>query len=283
MKWIAVNGHVLPANEAKISVHDLSYLYGEGVFETFRSHDGQLLFLEHHLARLEWSCTFLNIPFTAPEAAKLAQELLQKNQLKEARFKIVVSQNQTDNPNDAPSINQIMFCEALDMARLARPFKLKTIHSYKNDDGILATLKTTNYLAKRLARQEAIDHGFDDGILLNHKNQVTECTTGNLFWVDQNGVLKTILKDCHHLPGIMKKQVLDLMQKHKLKCSEEIITANEFSHAREIFMTNAVLGIKPVVMVDHRQISGGEPGDITLMLQDLWQKHLTDLINQKTS
>ena len=270
MSYIYVNGEIKSHEQAFISVQDLSYQYGEGVFETFRSYEGECLFIEDHLARIEWTCTFLNIDFTPPDLTKIAKELLQKNQLKDARFKLVVSQ-----------ANCVVFCDPLDQSQISKPFKLKTIQNYKNDDGVLATLKTTNYLIKRLAKQEAIDSGFDDGILLNSKNQVTETTTGNLFWVNKDGQLKTILKDCHHLPGIMKKQILGLLKLHNLKCNEELISANDFSHAREIFMTNSIVGIKPVILVDHRQISGSEPGNITLMIQDLWQKHLQELIKKE--
>lgn len=282
MSHIYVNGEIKPHDQAFISVTDLSYQFGEGVFETFRSYDGQCHFLEDHLARLEWTCTYLNIPFAVPNLLEIATTLLQKNQLKDARFKVVLSQTSTHR-GEPPQTNCVIFCDPLDAEQIARPFKLKTIQTFKNDDGVLATLKTTNYLAKRLAKQEALDGGFDDGILLNSKNQVTETTSGNLFWVNKDGQLKTILKDCHHLPGIMKKQILSLLKQHGLKCGEEFITANDFSHAREIFMTNAVVGLKPVVMVDHRQISGGEPGNITLMIQDLWQKHLKELLKKEVA
>ena len=89
---IYLNEKYLPDDEAKISIHDSSYLFGEGLFETFRSYDGKIPFLHDHLQRLEWSCTFLDFEFpTNIDFKNICDTLLEENDLKTARFKIMLS------------------------------------------------------------------------------------------------------------------------------------------------------------------------------------------------
>ena len=89
---IFLNGKIVDALEAKVSVFDRSYLFGEGLFETLRSYDGVLPFLDKHLARMEWSATFLGLPFPHPqEIKKWILDLLAENKLSNARIKIILS------------------------------------------------------------------------------------------------------------------------------------------------------------------------------------------------
>jgi branched-subunit amino acid aminotransferase/4-amino-4-deoxychorismate lyase len=267
MTMIYLNDTFVEDTQAKISVHDRSFLFGEGLFETFVSMDGKIPFLKDHLNRLEWSCTHLG--FSLPEKinfSEICQELLKKNNFKNSRFKIVLS-----------SQNCVVFCEPHDDKEIPPTYRLKIIKNRANDALPLSALKTTNYLTKISARADAKEAGFDDGILSNAKGQATETTTGNIFWVDKNGLLFTIMSECGLLDGITKKNLLKLFQEKGLKIKESMITAEELSNQREVFVTNSVIGIKPVVQIDKRQISGGEAGPITAMIQDLWKTYLKDL------
>lgn len=275
MSYFYVNGEIVSEENAKISVWDRSYQFGEGLFETFRSYDGTLPFLQNHLDRLAWSSTFLNIDFDLAKPKWICGELLAKNKIENARFKLVVSRAKEDE------INIVIFCEALDEKNSKKEFKLKTIHNIKNDDQPIVTLKSTNYLTKILAKQEALDSGFDDGILLNQRGQVTETSSGNLFWVDSKGALNTIIKDSFHLAGTTAHELTKVLEKNKLTLKQQVVTPQDLSHAKEIFMTNSIVGIKPVAYIDHRKISGGEAGDITLMIQDLWKKHIEVLVEKE--
>jgi len=273
MKSVFINGEILPIAGAKVSVFDRSYLYGEGAFESFRSYEGKLLFLERHLNRLRWSSEFLHLPFPEDtDFEKICVDLLEKNGFKEGRFKIVLSRYTEDEENF--ETNLTIFCDKFDENDFPKNYKLKTIPNLCNDIPLLASIKSTNRLPKVLGRLEALDSGFQDGILLNGKGQVTETTSGNLFWIDPNNVLKTVLKDCGILGGIMKDELIKLIHEKKLKVQEAIITPKELSNQKEVFLTNSIVGIRPVVQIDDRQISGGEPGNVTLMLQSLWKKKI---------
>lgn len=304
MTIIYLNGTYTEDAQAQISVFDRSYLFGEGLFETFISSDGKIPFLTDHLNRLEWSCTHLSLAFPSEiNFFEICQELLKKNNLKNARFKIVLSrtgiapssqikikkestalsehranQNSLDASNSDFTQNCVVFCEPHDDKKVPAAYHLKTIKNWANDSLPLAALKSTNNLTKLLARSEAHDAGFDDGILINTKDQVTETTTANIFWVDKNGLLWTVLSDQGLLDGITKKNLLKFMKDKQLKIKEGMITSQDLSNQREVFVTNSVIGIRPVSQIDQRQISGGEIGPITEMLRDLWQTKLMELL-----
>lgn len=304
MTVIYLNGTFVEDSQAKISVYDRSYLFGEGLFETFVSINGKIPFLKDHLNRLEWSCTHLSLEFPSTiNFSEICQELLKKNDLKNARFKILLSrtgiapssqikvkvestalsehranQNSIDASNAVFIQNCVVFCEPHDDKKIPATYHLKIIKNMHNDALPLAAIKSTHYLTKLLARSEAHDSGFDDGILTNSKGQVTETTTANIFWIDKDGVLWTVMSDQGVLDGITKKNLINLIKNKGLKIRDGVITALELSNQREVFVTNSVIGIKPVSQIDQRQISGGETGSVTEMLQDLWKNKIAELL-----
>lgn len=265
-----VNGEICAPEDAKISVFDKSYQFGEGLFETFRSYNGKFPFLEDHIGRMTWSSEYLNIGFDLPKLEWICSEMLEKEGYQDGRFKLIVSEHKSGT-------NHVIVCDEIDPKKLEGTYKLKSLQQIRNDGYPLATFKSTNYLTKMLGLKEAMDSGFDDGILLNHKDQVTETTTGNIFWVTPKGELRHILKDCLHLPGVTQQSLLKVLDTNKIHHKEEIISLKELSHAREIFITNSIVGVKPVTSVDGLKISGGEPGDITLMIKSLWNKNIETL------
>jgi branched-chain amino acid aminotransferase len=272
MSFIYLNGDIVPEADAKIPVTDRSYLFGEGLFESFRSYDGEFPLLSGHLNRLEWSATFLNLPYPAEiDFSGTCRSLLAKNGLKDARFKIILSRN-----DDAGSQTNVMIsCRALETT--PPHYKLKTVKSYVNDAPPLAAMKTTSCLVKMLARAEARESGCDDAVLLNSAGFVTEASTGNLFWIDEKGVLKTVPEAQGLLHGIVRTGLLNLLKGKGIVWREEAILPEELSSMREVFLTNSVVGIKPVVQIDGRKISGGETGSVTQMLIELWEKRLKEL------
>ncbi|HLD45424.1 MAG TPA: aminotransferase class IV, partial [bacterium] len=256
----------------------------------FRSFDGKIPFLNDHLGRLQWSSTFLGIEYPAEiDFSTVCQELIAKNNYQNARLKIVLSQTFADysQATCAPTeidtkvmtANVTIFCERLLDEALSGPDRLKVIRDFPNEHLPLVAIKTTNYLSKMRARLEAQESGFYDGILLNARGLVTETCTGNIFWIDKDSTLHTVMEEQGLLGGITKKNLIKLLTKHKMDVKQTVITPQELSHAKEVFITNSVVGVKPVVAIDDRQISGGEAGDITLMIMELWKKYLNELVD----
>lgn len=278
MSFLYLNGEVLPTKEAKVSVLDRSYLFGEGAFESFRSYDGKVLFLKEHLTRLAWTCEFLGLKFPDDvDFAALCDELLKKNDLKNARFKILLSRIETA-AGETETLNVMVSCE--DLKKTNPTYRLMTIKNLVNDSLPVSAMKTTSRITKVLARSVAEDAGCDDGILLNNKRMVTETTCANIFWVDKDAVLHTVMSEQGLLGGVMKKLICDLLAENQLKYKDAVIAAADISQVRELFVTNALIGIKPVVNVDGRKISGGEVGPITEMIMDLWEKKIKKMVGK---
>ena len=274
---------MLPAEQASVSIMDRSYLYGEGLFETLRCYDGQIPFLQNHLKRLEWASVFMNLDYPSDvDFAAIFLELSQKNQLPNARLKIVLSRRQTGIEKGEPTFerNLVLFCEPLFSRPMPQAYKLKTMKMFANDSQPIVAMKTTNYLVKILAQMAARDAGGDDGILLNAKGNVTETTSGNIFWIDPAGKLYTVMMGEGFLGGTTRELVIAALAEKNLKCHEAAVTPQELSHMREVFVTNAIMGIKPVIEVDGRQISGREIGPVTQLVSEIWQKKLESLLKE---
>ncbi|MCP5464498.1 MAG: aminotransferase class IV [Deltaproteobacteria bacterium] len=267
------------SNDARVSVFDRSFLFGEGLFESFRSYEGQLPFLRHHLDRLGWSSTVLGLTIPDLNFEKICLELLEKNGFEDARFKIVLSrQGKGFGPNiepedDTPSL--IIFCEEL-ANKEETVSSLKVCRNHINNTAPLATMKTTSYLTKIIAKKEAMEAGFDDAILLDSKGHVTETCSGNLFWIDPSGKLKTPMAEQGCLAGVTQNILKKLLADQKFKIEESVISPNDLSSCKEVFVTNAVQGVMPVGQIDDRNISGGDIGDVTAMIRDLWVKNIKD-------
>lgn len=287
MSVVYINGKFVAGSDAKISVFDRSYLFGEGLFESFRSFDGKVPFLDSHLNRMEWSSTVFGVEFPTDIAwSTIVDELLEKNGLKDARFKIILSR-MTDSMVDAPAAlenakaNVVVFCESLDEKLLKKSYKLKTVKTVFNDCIPICTMKTTNYLSKIFARHEALESGFDEALMLNAKGMVSECSSANLFWIDKDGVLHSVLEDQGLLRGTTANAITQLLKDNKINIKPAVIRPEELSHAKEIFITNSIIGVRPVISLDGRQISGGEIGSITAMISDLWNKHIQTTLDAK--
>lgn len=281
MSFICLNGEILPEAEAKIPVTDRAYLFGEGLFESFRSHGGKFPLLPDHLNRLEWSATFLNLPYPGDVDFKgVCGELLAKNGLSDARFKIVLSRTEeaaivmAKDDQARPQPNVTVFCRPLDAPKPV--YRLKTSKIWTNDSLPLAAMKTTSYLVKTLARLEARESGWDDAVLLNAQGLVTEASSGNLFWVDEKGVLKTVPEGQGLLRGVTRLNLFKLFKDKNLAWREEPIRPEELSNMREVFLTNSIVGVQPVSQIDGRKISGGDIGDVTRMIKELWEKRLKE-------
>ncbi|MBU0504974.1 aminotransferase class IV, partial [bacterium] len=253
MNTIYHNGSYVPASEAKISPYDRSFLFGEGLFETFRSYDGRFPFLKAHVTRLEWSSTYMGYDLSTDlDFEEICTTLLEKNGLDNARFKMVLSGVPRDlakaTAQPIPLLDSeyetqlLIYCERLLEEHVSEPVRLKVIKNYVNDAMPLTAIKTTNYLLKMRARLVATEAGYYDGVLLNAHGMVTETCTGNLFWLDNNSTLWTVMDDQGLLSGIMRKFIIDLLKENKLNIKEGVISPKDLSHAKEIFMTNSVVG-----------------------------------------
>lgn len=276
---VYINGELIPAEEAKISVFDAAYLYGEGLFETLRAFKGHIPFLGEHLKRLYRGARLLRIaiPLRERALAQAMQQTLAANELTDAYIRVNVSAEEASvgtRRRHAAASHIVIFAKPPDPypQKLYRQgCRLVIVRSVVNDPAVIATCKTTNYLAKMIARREIQDRRATEGILLNSQGEVTEGAGSNLFLV-RKGKLLTPPISAGVMPGVIRRQVLKQARRLKIPTRERSLTIQELLKADEIFITSTLKGVMPVVFLERRRIGKTIPGPITRKIISAYQK-----------
>lgn len=199
MAYVAVNGCVLPEEDACLSPLDRGFLYGDGLFETLKAEGERIFFLERHLARMREGAQFLRIPFPAGlDYPGIIRDLREKNQIHgEASVKICLSRGRHEGSLSlyTPSSPTVVILTTQGAPKSPTDWAKGlwvTVEGevHQNDSSSLCRFKTMNYLPYLLVRTRAQERGFEDAILTNRANEVCECTTSNLFFFHE-GRLKT--------------------------------------------------------------------------------------------
>ncbi len=271
---IYIDGRWLPKSEAKVSVFDHGFLYGDGVFEGIRAYDGHVFRLKQHLRRLERSAKLiqLKIPASLGSLEKLVKEALRRNGLRDAYIRLVISRGVGDLGLDP------FVCKRPTIVLVADRLQLFPEKFYQvglpaivakrrrtNTDALDPSIKSCNYLNNILAKVEAIRAGVPEAIMLNAQGDVCECTGDNIFVVKGNTII-TPPVSAGVLVGITRSAVFDLVKKTKYKLVEKLFKPTALFKADEIFFTGTAAEVIPVSKIDGRRIGKGKPGPVTLDL-----------------
>ncbi len=267
---IYLNGKFVDQKDAKISVFDHGFLYGDGAFEGIRSYKSLVFKLDEHIDRLyETAHTLMiKIPLTKKQMVKATVDTLMINKLKDAYIRVIITRGEGDLGLDPkkchgkPGIVIIADKIALYPKELySKGMEIITVPTVRNNpEALNPRLKSLNYLNNILAKIEASNSGYCEAIMLDHQGYVAECTGDNIF-IAKNGVLSTPSQG--RLQGITRDTVLALAAKTKVKTEERLMTRHEVYTADECFLTGTAAEIIPVVKVDGRIIGDGKPGMLT--------------------
>lgn len=258
--WL--NGDLVAAADAAISPVDAGFLRGDGLFETMRVYGGGILDLERHLARLARSAEALRLAVPAPaDLARGLQMLVERNACADVGLRLTVTRG--PRPPVLGLVRNTAVTVAASVATLPRPAAedqavALAVSSWRVDQtSPLAGHKTTSYLPYLWARQEALDRGADEALLLNHAGYVAECAAANLFAVVGEQVFTPPLSDgC--LPGIVRAVILELCAQIGLRAAERHLTPADLYGADEVFITSSLREIAPVTRLDARRVSRSE-------------------------
>jgi len=277
MASVFLNGQIIDEADAHISVNDRGLLLGDGLFETMRAYGGEVFRLSTHLARLRHSAEFLRLrfPHSDDEMQKRIGELIRLNECPNAYVRLTVTRG-CEVPglrmggDGAPTV---MAC--------ARPVAEYPKELYKsgmrlvvsavrqNSASPLPRHKTLNYLPYLLARQDATDVGAQGAILLNEHGQLTEESVSNVFMVC-DGHLVTPPVHCGLLPGVTRAVVMELAAEADIRVEERPVAPDEMFACDEMFLTNTLMEIMPVRMIDKRALHGKAPGPVTSRLREMY-------------
>jgi len=277
---VYLDGEYLPKEQAKISVFDHGFLYGDGVFEGIRAYNGRVFRLDEHVERLYRSAKaiMLGISLSQSEMREAVLETCRRNDLPNGYIRVVVSRGMGDlgiNPqNCRAGATVVIIADKLTMypqSMYENGMAVITTATRRNSPAALdPNIKSLNYLNNILAKIEvnraakaASDIG--EGLMLNLDGYVAEATGDNIFVVSA-GTLITPPTYVGILEGITRNCVLDLARQSGIPAEERVFTMTTVYGATEVFLTGTGAEVIPVTRVDDRTIADGKPGPITRQL-----------------
>jgi branched-chain amino acid aminotransferase len=284
---IYIDGEYYPKSQAKISVYDHGFLYGDGVFEGIRAYNGSVFKLKEHIDRLYRSAQAitLNIPMSKEDMIKAVLETLRKNKMKDSYIRLIVSRGVGDlglDPRKCPKPTVIIITDTINIkAGNATQTGITTMFSWVRRNPVDATtheIKSLNYLNSILAKIEANACGVDEAICLKNDGCIAEGVGENVFIV-KNGELFTPPTSTGALAGITAEVVTKICQRLKLKLTVAELTPFMTFTADEAFFTGTAMEVIPIREVNKRVIGTGKPGPITKKLIAEFQKEIADSAN----
>jgi len=271
---VYLNGSYLPEEEAKVSVFDRAFLFGDGVYEVTAVVEGQLLDFVAHLARLDRSleAIALHPPLTNAELRTLHEELIARNKVDEGIVYLQITRGVADRdfayPDDAkPTV--VAFTQSrplIDNPYATTGVKIVTIPDirWKRRD-----IKSTAMLGQAMGKQAAKLRGAYEAWMVED-GHVTEGTSSSAFIVDKDGIVRTQPLGQHILPGVTRRSVLRLAEIEGVRIEERPFTVAEALSAREAFMSAASAFVLPIVEIDGTRIGDGRPGPIAKLFRKLY-------------
>lgn len=258
---IYLNGKFLKREEARLSVFDPGFLYGQGLFETMRAYQGRVFRLDSHIQRLLNSLALIGIdaPLEPASLKEAVKRCLKENDLKDAYVRLTIWQGEDNKVKVRAIAKPYRFPGKEDYQK---GFRVMLSSFRQNEFSALCRVKSANYLHLLLAYQEARKNNFDEALLLNTRGFLAEASRANIFLVKDNCLITPAL-DCGCLPGITRDTVLALARKEKIKAIEARLTLEDLERAREAFLTNSLIEVMPLVSLDGKPVNKGKPGEIT--------------------
>ena len=258
-------------SNAKISILDRGFCYGDGLFETIRVNKGKIYFLENHIDRLFKSLpqVLIDLPMTQLELVKIINETLNRNKFKNAILRLEVTRGDTQSnikidyevhPNLIVNIRPFVPLPKTVYKKGVRIMLFYELASLINS--VSQRLKSCNYLSNILLKEISNKRNCMEGVVVDPNFGVTEGTASNIFIV-KNGQLKTPPLCSYVLAGITRQVVIDIAKDNKIPIFEEKITKEELLDADEIFITSSGIEIVPVIQVDSISIANKKPGILT--------------------
>jgi len=285
---VYIDGEFYSKSDAKVSVFDHGFLYGDGVFEGIRVYGGVIFKLREHVERLYRSARAirLEVPMSLEEMVEAVVRTVRMNDARDAYIRLVVTRGVGDlglDPRKCPKPSVIIIVEQLEpiLGAKSRETGVRLIISSTRRDPVYATsheVKSLNYLNSILAKLEAIAAGADDAVMLDSRGFVSEATAANIF-IARGGSLATPPVTAGILPGITRAVVMELARGAGIPLQERDITPTELLTSDEAFLTGTGAEIVPVAAVSGVRIGSAVPGPLTRRIMELFDRAKYDPAN----
>jgi D-alanine transaminase len=276
-----LNGDYAPLTDVRISPMDRGFLFGDGVYEVIPCYDGHMVALQYHLERLHQSLEGIALSQSQSDAqlTSILSEVVARNGAGNLGIYLQITRGVVEK-------RQHVFPE----------HPLPTVFAYAFDisppsDGSLETascfrtvtrrdqrwgrchIKSTALLGNVLHMMEAVEEQAEEVLLFNERDELTEAAACNVFVVCGDAILTPEL-DHQKLPGVTRRQCLELLQSHTdWRVEVRSVSRDEVLSASEIWLSSSTKELAPVVSVDGKPVNEGRPGARWSAAQKLFQQH----------
>ncbi len=267
---VYLNGEFLPLSQAKVSVLDRGFLFGDGVYEVIPVYGGRPLRLAEHLERLGKSLSDIRMepPLAAEEWAAIFNSLIQGGHDQQIYLQVTRGVGTRRDHAFPPGIAPTVFAMCTPIAPIpAAGVKAITVQDIRWQ---WCHIKAITLLANVLQRQQAVEAGCAEAIMVRDGYAI-EGAASNLFAVVE-GVLLTPPKGTDILPGITRDLVVEIAQANAIPLQERKISLAELNQAEEVWMTSSTREVLPIVELDGRKVGNGEPGPVWVRMNALYQR-----------
>lgn len=280
---VNIDGILYPPEEAKISVFDHGFLYGDNIYETMRTYRSKVFLIERHLFRMEGSANLinLNLPLNQVDIQRQIEKTASAGGNNESYIRMIVTRGKgaisldMDSSERASYVIIVKPLEQYPREYYQRGVKLAMVSIRRNDRQALnPRIKSGNLLNNVLAYMQAKSEGAFEGILCNLEGYVTEATSSNVFLV-KDGKLITPSLDAGLLSGVTRGLVLELAAAQQVPIEERNVHPDELLQCDECFITSTTKAIIPVNQISDTHLADA-PGNLTRQLMDAYLKFVDD-------
>ncbi|MEM1354586.1 MAG: aminotransferase class IV [Planctomycetota bacterium] len=295
---IYLNGQLVPADSARVSVEDAGLQHAVGLFETMFCYQGRVFRLDQHLKRLKRSAEVLGLAATLDPAplADAVRQTIDANQLDHARLRLTLTAGTLSmlRQEGAPAVKVTQTVAVVpseptqfDPAYFEQGVGVTVYKQAANPFDDTAGHKTLNYWPRLRSLRQAAAAGCSETIWLSITNHLASGAVSNLFLVKDGRLLTPIAHGEEKeqslpapvLPGVTRRAVIETAESMGITVERRMLSVEELLEADEVFLTNSNWRVLPVVRVEQREIADGKPGRIT---SDLRERVLA-LIEQETT
>ncbi len=281
MQLIAnVNGEFIDIEKASVSALDRGFMYGDGLFETFRARNNRVFRLQAHMERLRKSANELSIPLPSSlqKIIELIIQTLEKNNLENSIVRVQLTRGQGEpgllrSSSPSPTLviavrpyhppPETFYSKGVSICTVPDSASITSLSNHR--------IKTTNYLINILLKKKAEESNCFEAIALTPQGSLTEGTVTNLFLVKGNSIQTPTLGP-YVMDGITRRIVREVCEREHFSFYENDLSREQGLRADEIFLTNTGIGILPVITLDGNTIGKGTPGPITRRIYSSYLK-----------
>lgn len=260
MKWICLNGKMLPADRPALMYSNRGFRYGDALFETMKVWNGKIILSKYHFERLYSGLRLLKYKGISLISRKIISELIldlcRRNQCFErGRARLTIFRGNGSLNETEENLQYLVEAYSLPASMTTlneKGFFLGLYPVARKSCDIFSNLKSANYLPYIMAAQFAKANKQDDCLIYNEKNRIADATIANVFLIKEKLIITPSLAEgC--VNGVMRRYLLDqLKATNEFEIREGVVTSNDMKDFDEVFLTNAIYGIRWVRQFENK-------------------------------